>query len=166
MFGKNGEGYFSTFAKVDKLYKKMCFQAVSEYQFTPNEIVVLMFLSNNPALDTAKDIAYFRNISKGLVAKSVESLCRKGFLSQQKDPKDRRLIHLKLTEKSQDITARLQACKKLFFAQLVTGIPGEDLEKLKQMTEKINDNLEQILQKEHQQLNHDDQQETTGGETL
>ena len=61
------EGYFSYCAKNDKAYRKMCALAVAEYNFTPNEIVVLMFLSNNPGLDSASDIAHYRNIAKGLV---------------------------------------------------------------------------------------------------
>ena len=42
------EGYFAYYAKIDKVYRKLCALEVAEYCFTPNEIVVLMFLANNP----------------------------------------------------------------------------------------------------------------------
>ena len=38
------EGYFAYYAKIDKVYRKLCALEVAEYCFTPNEIVVLMFL--------------------------------------------------------------------------------------------------------------------------
>lgn len=139
------EGYFSRFAKMDKIYRKMCFQAVEEYHFTPNEIVVLMFLSNNRDMDSASDIARFRNISKGLVAKSVESLCRKGFLYTERDQNDRRLIHLRLGEKSADVVERLRLCREAFVRKLEEGIPEENLKNMMYTTELMDRNINEML---------------------
>ena len=33
------EGYFAYYAKIDKVYRKLCALEVAEYCFTPNEIV-------------------------------------------------------------------------------------------------------------------------------
>lgn len=139
------EGYFAYYAKIDKVYRKLCAQAVAEYDFTPNEIVVLMFLSNNPGYDSASDIAHFRNISKGLVAKSVEHLCETGYLKTGKDKKDRRLVHLFLTEKSGEIVARLKACRQEFAKELYAGVAKEDMAAMARVTEKMNQNLDNIL---------------------
>ncbi|WP_077612247.1 MarR family winged helix-turn-helix transcriptional regulator [Clostridium sp. Marseille-P2415] len=139
------EGDFTYFAKIDKIYRKVCGKAVAEYDFTPNEILVLMFLSNNQELNSASDIAQCRNISKGLVAKSVESLCEKGYLTTGKDKKDRRLVHLYLTEKSQKVVARIKTCKQEFMEELHKGIPAEDLEALNRTAKVMNRNLENML---------------------
>ena len=37
------EGYFAYYAKIDKVYRKLCALEVAEYCFTPNEIVSLLF---------------------------------------------------------------------------------------------------------------------------
>lgn len=145
MMEQKEEGYFSYYAKIDKVYRKLCAQAVSEYSFTPNEIVVLMFLSNNPGLDSASDIAHFRNISKGLIAKSVESLCENGYLEAGKDAKDRRLVHLRLTEKSDSVVARLKQCRRDFAGQLYSGVDPNDMEAMERVTSMMNQNLENIL---------------------
>ena len=142
------EGYFIHFAKVNKVYKKMCYQSVEEYRFTPNEIEVMMFLANNPGMDSASDIAFYKNISKGLIAKSVESLCLKGFLTTRKDTKDRRLIHLILTPQSDDIVKRLQACKREFIKQLQKGVADEDLAAMDRATEIMNRNLDEMVKGE------------------
>lgn len=139
------EGYFSYYAKVDKVYRKLCAQAVAEYCFTPNEIVVMMFLSNNPGLDSASDIAHFRNISKGLIAKSVESLCEKGYLETGKDEKDRRLVHLRLTKKSERVVERLKQCRREFAKELYSGVDPADMEAMGRIAVIMNRNLENIL---------------------
>lgn len=139
------EGYFSYYAKVDKVYRKLCAQAVAEYCFTPNEIVVMMFLSNNPGLDSASDIAHFRNISKGLIAKSVESLCENGYLETGKDEKDRRLVHLRLTKKSERVVERLKQCRREFAKELYSGVDPADMEAMGRIAVIMNRNLENIL---------------------
>ena len=50
------EGYFAYYAKIDKVYRKLCALEVAEYCFTPNEIVVLMFLATIPVM-TARRIS-------------------------------------------------------------------------------------------------------------
>lgn len=139
------EGYFSYFAKIDKIYRKLCSQAVAECDFTPNEIVVLMFLSKHQEFNSASDIAQYRNISKGLVAKSVEALFEKGYLTTGKDKRDRRLVHLYLTEKSRPIIERIQSCRQEFMEELHKGIPEEDIEVLNRTVKAMNRNLEQIM---------------------
>ena len=60
---------------MDKVYRRFYQHELAEYQFTPNEIAVILFLYNNaPDLDTATDIVRCKGISKGLVARSVDSL--------------------------------------------------------------------------------------------
>lgn len=145
MFFKK-EGYFTNIFKMEKVHKKMCFEAVMEYHFTPNEILVLMFLSNNPDFDTAKDIAYYRNISKGLIAKSVESLAEQGFLILKKDEKDRRKIHLILSEKSQAVVERIREISKDFQEQLLEGVPEEYLKILDKTSSIMEKNLEKMME--------------------
>lgn len=139
------EGFFTYFVKFDKVYRKLCDQAVGEYGFTPNEILVMMFLANNPGFDSASDIAHYRNISKGLVAKSVESLCQQGYLTTGKDEKDRRLIHLHLTEKSSDVVVKLKECRRMFARSLYDGVPKEDLDAIGRSIRVMDQNLENIL---------------------
>ena len=93
--------FFEKFQKMDKVYRRFYQHELAEYQFTPNEIAVILFLYNNaPDLDTATDIVRCKGISKGLVARSVDSLCREGYLTAVREPADRRIMHLKLSKKS------------------------------------------------------------------
>ena len=83
------EGYFAYYAKIDKVYRKLCALEVAEYCF--------------------------------------------------------RLIHLSLTDKSDDIVARLRKCRQEFAGKLYAGVPQEDMEAMARTTKVINENLDNIL---------------------
>lgn len=139
-----GDGPFAYFAKIDKVYRKMCAEAVAEYEFTPAEIVVLMFLANHPEVNTSRDIANYRNISKGLVARAVDSLCRKGYLYAKKDENDRRLLHLYLGSQCEEIVERLQECKKMFWLEMHKGITEEQMEICQETIRRMYDNVDRM----------------------
>ena len=141
------ESCLACFVKIDKVYQKLCGQTVSEYGFTPNEIVVIMFLANNKGLNSASEIAQYRNISKGLVAKSVDSLCEQGYLTAGRDKKDRRLVRLELTEKSTAVIERIKECRKSFVEELHKGISEEDIKALHHTASIMNQNIESLLNK-------------------
>ena len=135
------------FVKIDKVYQKLCSQSVSEYGFTPNEIVVMMFLANNEGLKSASEIAQYRNISKGLIARSVDSLCEKGYITADRDKNDRRLVRLQLTQKSHEIVERIRQCRKDFVEELHREIPKEDIKILHRTASAMNQNVERLLNK-------------------
>ena len=117
-----------------------------QYQFTPNEIAVILFLYNNaPDLDTATDIVRCKGISKGLVARSVDSLCREGYLTAVREPADRRIMHLKLSEKSRPITERIAVKQKELAGKIECGITPEELRITSATLDKLLINTEQLL---------------------
>ncbi len=60
--------------KLKKVYEKMFYSLTKEFELTQNEIDVLLFLYNNSLLNTARDIARYRAMSKSMISKSVDSL--------------------------------------------------------------------------------------------
>lgn len=111
-----------------KVYRRQLLQQLRGYELTPAEIEVLLFLYNNtPTLDTATDIARCKKLSKALVARAVESLYRRGYITFERDPHDRRVVHLSLSEKSLPITQELGRRQRLLWQQLGEGIPPEEL---------------------------------------
>ncbi len=137
----NGDSYFRTTVYFHKTYRKFCQNAVKEYHFTPGEIDVMTFLSNNPGMDTAAQISHCKNISKPLVCRSADTLTKKGFLCPVTDGEDRRIIHLHLTEQSAEAARRLRWCRNEFFRRLVEGIPPEKLSAVGDVMSRMQDNL-------------------------
>ena len=62
----------------------------AELDMTQNAVDILLFLANNPGLDTARDICTYRKLKPGIVSFHVDNLVREGYLLRTRDPGDRR----------------------------------------------------------------------------
>ena len=65
-----------------KLYGQMFVPVLEQWMLTQLEADILLFLANNPAYDTARDIVERRYIAKSHVSMGVESLARRGLLQR------------------------------------------------------------------------------------
>ena len=52
----------------------------AELDMAPNAVDILLFLANNPGLDTARDICTYRKLKPGIVSFHVDNLVREGYL--------------------------------------------------------------------------------------
>ena len=127
--------------KLKKMYEKMFYQLTEELQLTQNEIDVLLFLNNNSPLDTARDIARYRAMSKSMISKSVDSLYRKGFLSYETDETDKRCIHLKIEPVAMPIVKKLHEVQKQFFDILTSNISEEEYKVMETVLNKMYENI-------------------------
>ena len=53
----------------------------------PNGVDILLFLANNPGLDTARDVCTYRGLKPGIVSFHVEKLVQEGYLLRQARPR-------------------------------------------------------------------------------
>ena len=84
--------------RMKKWYEEALHAVAVQYGLTMNELSVLLFLANNPALNTARDIVQLRALAKSHVCMSVDALARRGLLAQQTDEKDKRRVRLFVTK--------------------------------------------------------------------
>ena len=89
---------------------------------------ILLFLANNPGLDTARDICACRGLTPGIVSLNVENLTAGGYITRQSVPGDRRKCRLVCTPKAEPIVSRGRALQEAFFARMTEGVPHGDLE--------------------------------------
>ena len=146
--------FFADAAKLQRLYRKYFCDAVAEYRLTPNEISVLVYLfQNGSSLDTATDIAQERGISKALVTRSVSALSQRGFVQTERDARDRRVVHLRLSEKSRVIACTLEQNRAYVTARLQRGIPPADLECVSRVMDAMQRNLDELLKNDERMKN-------------
>ena len=86
---------------------------------------ILLFLANNPGLDTA---CACRGLKPGIVSLNVENLTAGGYITRQSVPGDRRKCRLVCTPKAEPIVSRGRALQEAFFARMTEGVPHGDLE--------------------------------------
>lgn len=128
-------------SRLSKVYRAEVKAEMSGYDFSPNELDLITFLSNNK-MDTSKEIADALGLSKSLIARSVDSLGEKGYLKTRVDEGDRRYIHLVLTERAKPIADRLRNRRKNFIASMTEGISQEQFTQFERVLEKMIANVE------------------------
>lgn len=91
------------------------------------EVHVLLFLANNPAYDTARDVTEFRGLSKSQVSQAVEFLAAEELLRRMPDETDRRIVHLSLTGRGILLARECQDIQTACAKRLLDGLsPAEE----------------------------------------
>lgn len=75
-----------TVKKFTLAYRKMCKPLCKELELPQTALDILLFLGNNPAYRTARDIVEIRRIKANLVSVHVDRLVREGYLERQQVP--------------------------------------------------------------------------------
>ncbi|MBP1920776.1 MarR family winged helix-turn-helix transcriptional regulator [Youngiibacter multivorans] len=132
--------------KFKKMYEKAFYPTTKELQLTQGEIDVLLFLFNNKPLDTAKDIAKYRSISKAMVSKSLDSLINKGYLSGETDSADKRSIHLSIEPAAVPAVEKLAQVQKSILKSIFHDITEDEYEVMKRIFSKIDSNISKKLE--------------------
>ena len=140
-FMKEKKNLLISLSKLSKMYRAEVKTEMSDSDFSPNELDLITFLSNNE-MDTSKEIADSLGLSKSLIARSVDSLVAKGFLETRVDETDRRYIHLVLTDQAKPIAERLRNRRKQFIASMTEGISQEQFAQFEWALEKMIANVE------------------------
>lgn len=131
--------------RMKKLYTKTCRTVCKRYGFSQTEFDILGFLGDKNGLDTAIEIAKNRPIKKANISTSVERLTKEGYLKRRTDSKDRRLIHLELTEKAAEPLAEIKESQEKFFSLFFSGISKEEIKTYKNITKKLILGMEEKL---------------------
>lgn len=141
---KNGEKKFFSLAMypyIIKKYNSLFEDLLKEYQMTQVEIDVLAFLANNPEYNHAQDIVNVRGISKGHVSLAIEKLVKRGYLTRNPDPQNRRCNILCVEHQADSLIKRIQDIQHQFDDMSFQNISSSDSIFYHQILQKIYQNL-------------------------
>lgn len=82
----------------NELFDRLVEDSAAKWQLAAPEMRILLFLDQNPEMDTARDVAIQCGMSKASVSGNVLKLATRGLLTVDVDLKDRRFQHLTITE--------------------------------------------------------------------
>lgn len=122
------------------MYDAAITRAAEECGLTRPEADVLLFLYNNPTLNTAHDAACYRGFSKAYVSRAVEPLFRRGMIAITPDPADRRRQLMTITG-GRETACRLHEVQRDFLAMLMRGISREDVDRFIEISETMCRNI-------------------------
>ena len=133
-------------AQLKKLISRKVEPLMQEYDLRPVELDILVFLQKEKSVDTAKGIIEKKHLSKAHISKSIENLRAGGFIQIAEDENDRRILHINLTDKSNEVIRKVNEiyaqCKEI----MERGISKEDLETLRKVIAQVNEIINRDLQ--------------------
>lgn len=139
---KESIGKLLSFMKKTKIsFEKEILITASKLGISKSEADILLFLSNDIKYNRGCDIVEFRGFSKAYVSKAVGRLLNKGYISFEKDVKDRRYQHIILNESSKPIIDELKKVEKKVFRSLWKGITDEEKKTFYLVIEKMTKNV-------------------------
>ena len=127
-----------------RLYGQRIQPVCEAYGLTRMEMDILLFLANNPAYNTAKDICQCRGVKPGIVSVHVDRLVNLGLLARQDVPGDRRKTRLVCTDQAAPLIARGRTQQQAFAARLTDGLSSEELTQFHKCIAAFSANLDAI----------------------
>ncbi len=124
-------------AHLKKLYGESCKEVLQNYGLSQSELEILDVLSSDCGFDTAAQISRIRCIKKANVSTAVERLTLRGFIGRSCDEKDKRVIHLKLTDAATDAVKAIKAAHNEFLKRVMSILPEGELKTLTELIEKL-----------------------------
>lgn len=132
--------------QLKKLISRKAEPIMQEYDLRPVELDILVFLRNEKNVDTAKGIIERKHLSKAHISKSIDNLRVGGFIQVKEDDRDHRILHISLTNKSNEVISKVNGiyaeCKEI----MQRGISATELEVVKKVILKINENINYELE--------------------
>lgn len=115
------------------------------YGLTRMEMDILLFLANNPAFDTARDIVERKQFTKSHVSASVAELERRGYLRGEFREGNRKTVHLALCPGAEPAVRAGQAAQREVLTAMFMGFTEEERMRMGQTISRIVSNIRTAL---------------------
>lgn len=135
------QNMFEHFILGEQVYTQIVAPVYEKHGLTYTELTVLLFLANNPSLDTATDIVRCRNIAKSHVSVSVRALEERKLIIKEYRNGDHRSVHLSLTEQAKPIVQDGRAAQEQFRELLFDGVSDSEKKVMDGILKKIDQNM-------------------------
>ena len=137
--------FFTRSQGLRKLYCNLFTPLLERQGLTQLEMDILLFLANNPACDTARDIVEKRHLAKSHVSVGVDSLAARGLLNRQMRPGNRKTIHLCLTDAAAPVVEEGRNVQTHYANILLNGFSEAERSELFRLLDKVGRNVDQVL---------------------
>ncbi len=117
----------SAFYIITKRYHDYTKRKLKDYDFSPSEVSTMLYLLENPNLDTAKKISDQHGLTQSLICRAVDSLTRQGYITVTNDEEDRRVNHLSLHIDDEKLLHILRTLNQDFLNELFRNIDPDHL---------------------------------------
>lgn len=142
----NAVDFYTHAKRFEEAYQAVMRPLTERLGMAQPAVDILLFLANNPGLDTAKDVCLYRHLKPAIVSFYVDKLAREGYLERREVPEDRRKCRLILTEKAEVVVAEGRGAQALFSQRLTEGLTAEEWEACQRCFAVLGENMTRMAQ--------------------
>ena len=136
-------GYFN---QIRRVYANELNLKFTNENFSPNEISILILLSNNPSINTSSQLCTILGVSKGLISRSIDVLVEKGYIICAKDDADKRIQRLSFSPQAAPVIQKLNE-------EVLQDISKEELQQVEATMTKILTRFKERNETQHEKNN-------------
>lgn len=137
--------------KLKTMYNAKFMSIRDKYFLKQAEVEVMIYLNAKDGA-TSRRIAEDLQLQKGHVSLAKDCLVKKGFVTAQRNEKDRRYELLELTDAGREVCEELKTIKHELESQLFAGFCDEDKELFRALFTRMMDNVNDDVTFQEQQL--------------
>lgn len=127
--------------------RKQFQQFTGQLQLTVPQIFLLRTLvTNGPT--SISDLAEHLNLANSTVSGIVDRLERDGFVTRARDEADRRIVYVRLTERSEQFKEQVPKFHQKFLNELVHGVDEAKLEQMRESFQTLYGLIQRFADKE------------------
>ena len=138
----NVETMLKLFSQVRKIYINELCRSFNDESLSPSEINILIFLANNPSMNTNKELGICLGVSKGLISRGIDSLLKKHYITILSDTNDRRVRRLLLTEEATPLLKKVENLRAEIEAKILHDISQNELTQMQNTLNKIGEHFQ------------------------
>ena len=130
---------------ITSCYELLTRSVCEQYGLTQMEYDILMFLHNNPLLNTAADIVKVRKSAKSHVSTSLKELENKGLIKRVQSADNKKHIEIAVLSTADPIIEGGISAQKEFASSVLRGLSDEERRICKAVFAKICSNADEYL---------------------
>lgn len=138
---------------ITSYYELLSGEVCDRYELTQMEYDILMFLHNNPQLNTAAEIVKIRKSTKSHVSTSLKKLENRGFVKRTQSEDNKKHIEIVLLDRAALIVEAGLNAQKQFAQDVLSGLTKEERHMCIKVFDKICNNAEEHLRKYKENAN-------------
>lgn len=113
----------------------------SEFRLSPPQIRILFFIGKQGKDVAVKDLAEMLKVTPGAITQFVDALVEMDLVRREEDPKDRRIIRIKLTELAIIKLEELRKGYLISSSQVFDILSDAEITELVRLLDKVNSHL-------------------------
>ena len=126
--------------KYNKEITELFNQRLQEHNITRVQWIALFYIGNNEGI-TQRDLAQILDSNESSIVRLIDRMEKENIVKREKDPTDRRVTKLFLTEEGMKKRDEILPIGEKFSKDCIKGISDEELETFKEVLNKMVKNL-------------------------